>query len=309
MNNRQDINAVLRSQEYFRLKTAIQSPGDIFELDESTRAVYIGPDSDIAEAQVTYFNPDNPNGTAIETAVVSVNGPFVGRLDSLPKTAVPSTGQSARILISPVDLVNNSYVSPVTAAQRKMNIPAILDVMCALKTLPDIPSVRADRTLRYPGVPYNMVGAPPANDGSTDLYIPIYGRRMVSICAVGNGIAVTLSLVNLVSGSNTVPRPLGSFYIPATIPATPQSYAAVFRASDAARHGINYDPAGVETGGYTESDQPGGSVLSPFLPIDAVQPRGMADLLVINLAQIAPVGVVNTLKFADFYIKLADRET
>lgn len=306
MINRQDINAVLRSQEYFRLKTVLQSPGDIFELDESTRAIYIGPDSDVAEAQVTYFNPDATN--ALETAVVSVNGPFVGRLDSLPKTDVASTGQKARILISPVDLVSNSYVPPVTAAQRTMNVPTVLDVMCALKTLPDIPSVRADRTLRYPGVPYNTVGVAP-NDGSTDLIVPIYGRRLVSICAVGNGIGVTLSLVNLIPGTNTVPRPLGSFFIPATIPATPQSYAAVYRASDAARHGITYDPAGAETGGYTESDQPGGSVLSTFLPLDAVQPRGMADLLLINIAMILPFVGANVTRYADLYIKLADRES
>jgi hypothetical protein len=101
-----DVQAVLRSQEFFRLKQTLVSQGDIFELAEGTKAIYIGPDSDVAEVQITYYNPDAPLG--LETAIVAVNGPLVGRIDALNATPVPSTGQPARILANANDIVNNN---------------------------------------------------------------------------------------------------------------------------------------------------------------------------------------------------------
>lgn len=299
----QAVQAVLRSQEYWRLKQIVKSPGDIYEVDESALAIYIGPDSDIAEARIIYFNPDEPTG--MESAVVSVNGPFVGRIDSLPITKVPSTGQPARILVSPVDIVDNNY-SPPSLAQRKFNIPALIDLVVAVKRLPDIPSVRADRTLRFPGVPYNTLGSPPSNDGSTDLIVPIYGRRMVTVSVIGNGILGTVSLVNLLPGVATIPRFLGQFEIPATLPALPTVAACVYRASDAGRAGTNYDPAFTPTGSYVESDTittlPGGA----FFPNPTA--RGMADLMIINIAQ-TPGPIVDATRFCDVFVKVCDKET
>ena len=69
-------------------------------------------------------------------------------------------------------------------------------------------------------------------------------------------------------------------------------------ASDAARHGTNYDAGNLAIGSYTESDQPGDQSSMPVA-------RGMADLLVITLA----TGFMGGTSFADVYVKLADRET
>jgi len=287
-----DVNAVRRSQEYFRLKRPVQSNGDIYELDVSTLAVYIGPDSDIAEVQMTYFNPDEP--LDIETAVVSVNGPFVGRVDSLPKTKISSTGQNARILLNPVDIIDNAYIPPDSIALRRFNVPAIIDVIASLKPLPEIPSVRADRTLRYSQVPYDG-GA----NGTTELIIPIYGRRMVTVTVAAIvATTATLALVNLQPGIQSIPRFLGDVAIPGSLPPRTRVGAAVIRASDAARHGETYDIGLLQTGSYIESDQPGGLSESP-------QVRGMADLLVVTLA----TGFMGGTSFADVYVKLADRET
>lgn len=298
----QDIAAVQRGQEYFRLKQTVQSPGDIYELAESTKALYIGPDSDIAEVQVTYFNPDAPNLTSLETAVVSVNGPFVGRVDALNVTTVPTTGQPARILVSPVDIVDNAYVPPGSLALRRFNIPAQLDLIAALRELPSIPEVRADRTLRFPQVPYRGQGVG-ADDGSTDLLVPIYGRRMTTVQVIGNGIDVNFFLVNLLPGNPTIPRGVGTLHLAATIPVVKTVQAAVFRASDAARQGVNQSAAFAITGYYEESDQPpkpaGGITSSPAV-------RGMADLLYINIVSVVPGAVT---RFADVFVKVADRET
>lgn len=301
----QDIGAAQRGQEFFRLKEVLQSPGQIFEINESARAIYIGPDSDIAEAQVTYFNPDEP--LALETAVVSVNGPLVGRVDSLPVTRVPSTGQPAHLLVNAVDIVDNAYAPPASSAQRQFNIPTVLDLMFALKTLPDIPSVRADRTLRFPQVPYAHGVMAPPTDGSTDLIVPIYGRRMITVSIVAIAtIDVSLSLISLLPGNPTVPRQIGAFTITGTAPATRQVRAAVIRASDAARNGVNFDLAGTPTTLYAESDQPP----DPSAGLGGIPVcRGMADLLLINIADSTGAGGPEVTFFADVFVKLADRES
>lgn len=299
----EDVNAVKRSQEYFRLKRTLQSPGDIFELDESSRAIYIGPDSDVGEVQITYFNPDEP--LDLETAVVSVNGPFVGRVDTLLATKVSSTGQPARILVNAVDIVDNAYAPAGSLALRRFNVPTKIDLMVALQELPDIPAVRADRTLRFSQVPFDEAGSGGGDDGSTDLLIPIYGRRMATVQVIGNGINVQFYLVTLQPGSTTVPRSLGKMNIIITGPVTPVVGARVIRASDAARQGTTLNAAFVVTGHYQESDWPPNAGI---LELANPEPRGMADLLYLNIAN-SSVGTPGVTKFCDVYVKLVDRET
>ncbi len=324
----QDIGSVQRSQEFYRLKEEILSQGAIFELNESAKAMYIGPDSDIGEVQVTYYNPDEPD--QLETAVVSVNGPLVGRVDSLPISKVGSTGQPARILISPVDIVKPDYdpsggFSLDAAPQRTFRTPVLIDFMVALKGLPSIPEVRADRTIRLPQVPFQISTTTDDSDGSTNLLIPIYGRRLVTITAVlhtvttqARGVNLAVALVTLTPGAaNPTPRwvsgddrTASSVFVPSYDPPfgqQPQTRAIVVRASDAARAGTTMDETGETTGFYVESDQPPPQqFLGQFLP----GPRGMADLLLINIKE-NPLDVpaAEQIGYIDMFIKLADRET
>lgn len=292
-----DVQQVLRSQEFFRLKQTLVNQGDIFELEESAKAIYIGPDSDIAEVQITYYNPDAPLN--LETAIVAVNGPFVGRVDALNATKVASTGQPARILVAANDIVSNSYASPDSLALRSFNVPAVIDLMVALKGLPAIPEVRSDRTLRFNQVPYDTDPSGGGDDGSTDLIVPIYGRRMATVDVISKNpdVDITVSLVNLLPGADTVPRQLGTITIPGSAPARSRSGVVVYRASDAARIGA-FDAG---SGEYNESDQPPG----PTQAIAGV-PRGMADLLLVNIKQTNAGG--NTTRFVDVFIKVCDRE-
>jgi hypothetical protein len=303
-DNTSDVQAVQRAQEFFRLKQPVTSPGSVYELNESLREIYIGPDSDIAEVMMTYFDPTAADGSSLSTATVSVNGPFVGRVDSLPLTQVPNTNQPARILLAPNDIVDNTYIPPNSAAYRRFNIPAIIDVIVALQKLSSIPAVRADRTLRFAQVPYQ--GQPVGmTDGSTDLLVPFYGRRMATVTLVApQAVIMTVALVTLLPGSPTIPRSLGSVLTPVTIPPTMQSRSVVVRASDAARQGVNYDAAGTTiAGNYVESDQPDG------LPATANSPqvRGLADLLLVNVKNngVAAPGI----RYCDVFIKVSDRET
>ena len=287
----QDIASVLRAQEYYRLKQVVQSPGDIYELDESAKAVYIGPDSDLAEVQLTYFNPDEP--LALETATVSVNGPFVGRVDSLPKTMVPSTGQPARILVSPVDIVNNAYVRPGAPALRSYNIQAQIDLIVALKSLPTIPAVRADRTFRLPRVPFNNIAAGPGL-GSTDIIIPIYGRRLITVQVLGTDVGLGFFYVALEPGQNSPARTVGTGIISPA--ASPRQQAFVIRGSQDVNNWASSGTINAVAASLTTIQNP------------IFNETGMADLLVINVISGGASPVVG-LRYVDLFIKLSDRET
>ena len=284
-------DAVITGQEYFRLKREVDSSGDIYEVDQGTRAIYIGPDSDLGEVTVTYYNPSEPLG--LETAQVAVNGPFVGRVDALMATQVSSTGQVARILISPADIVKPDYLRPTVGAingppKRRSNVPPVIDLICALKTLPAIPEVRADRVLRFPQVPYEDVFVgPPPNDGSTDIVIPLYARRMTSIqivSAIGDAYHADFFLVALQPGQNTNPKFLGGYTQGGSTQVITRT--VVIKASQSVQGDIAPQSS------------------------DINEPVGQGDLLVINISRSAadPPGP-GLLQFVDVFVRISDRET
>lgn len=305
-------NSVLRSQEFYRLKQTIRSPGDIFEIDVSTKAIYIGPDSDISEVALQYYNPDLPD--AIETAVVAVNGPFVGRLDAMLASKIPTLNQPGRLLVSPVDIVDPTYSFDLFTPQREEHIPVTLDLMASLTPLPDIPAVRADRTLRLPSVPWTMGRTvdDDGDNGSTSLFIPIYGRRTVTVTITAALFAhVEVCLINLEPGTHANPRSLGYLNVNSLHSPLPDTKTFVLRASDAARNGYVLDDNGDATSWYTESDElqeptHGGSSIPP---VSYVQPRGVADLLLLNIGpNPGDSPGPNELTYVDLFLKLSDRE-
>jgi hypothetical protein len=282
-----DINSVLRSQEFYRLKTEVTSSGDIFEVDVSSKAMFIGPDSDIAEVRVQYADQDAPLG--VQTADVSVNGPFVGGMTVDMTATIPSTGQPSRILVTPVDLIDATYerfTSPAFAPLRRFNMPVVLDLMVALQDLQAIPAVRADRTYRFPQTPYE-----PGNLGSTDIVIPIYGRRMITCQFVTQEEYLASFYLVALQPSGIVARPHNIGSIEQLLGADPLTQAVVIKASEHIEFvsGTTSVPTT-----YTESADPLPSV------------KGVADLLVINLS--SGSGIPG-LKFLDLFVKLSDRES
>jgi len=293
--------SVLGNQEYLRIFQPVLSPGDIYEIDSSTRAIYIGPNSDLAEIRLAYYDKQSRDPTLMTLADVSVNGPFVGRLDSLLATQYQGLGQPGRILAYPVDIVDPAYerpTGPTTVPARRYNVPAQIDLICALKDLPSIPEVRADRTYRFPRVPFNNDGGMD-DDGSTDLVIPIYGRRMVTIQLITPVLTeheTSFFIAALQPGQPVEPKFLGSIVTPSQSVTNTQTI--VYRASDqwSSRFGdgVTADPV-MPTYSYTEVNQP----LAPA--------KGLADLLIINIRptdQDPPPGY----SLVDLFIKLSDRE-
>jgi hypothetical protein len=178
INIRSD-TAVLNGGSFYRLKQTLQSPGDIFEIDSSAAAVYVGPDSDLTEYRLTYYDEQQPN--ELQTADISVNGPFVGQLASLLDTTITATGQKARILANAIDLYQPGFIRvfpTIGNAARTVMVPPQVDLIWSFTPdIPDVPNVRADRTFRFTRVPFDDE----TTAGGTDILIPAYGRRSITV--------------------------------------------------------------------------------------------------------------------------------
>jgi hypothetical protein len=294
---------VLANQEFFRIFQPVLSAGDIFEIDSSTRAIYIGPNSDLSEVRLQYYSRQALGADKMEIADVSVNGPFVGRLDSLLVTPYPNIAQPGRILAYPVDIVDPAYERPtgvLAVPARRFNVPPRIDLFCALKDLPSIPAVRADRTFRFPRVPFNN-DAGLDDDGSTDIVIPIYGRRMVTVQIVTPVLAAhetSFFIAALQPGTvQPFPKFLGSIVKAGASVQTTDT--VVYRASDQVEQvvgdGVTADPA-MPTYAYQESNRP--------LPAC----KGMADLLIINIRPNFDPPPPAGYSLLDLFIKVSDRE-
>lgn len=274
------VQEVLNSQEIYRLKRTLQSSGDIFEIDSSARAIWIGPNSDVAEVTVLYANDQEPNQTF--ESIVAPNGPWVGRMDANLVSRFPATGDPKRILAFPTDIVDPDWEPPQGGAGtnpfRIFNVPINLDLIVSLKDIPNIPNVRADRTIRLPQVPFENGSQEPADNGSTTLVIPVYGRKLVSTQIVvpqARGLTIVFEAVTVIAGTPAGGATLGSDVIGSATVAQTRNY--VVRASN-------------------EDDSS-----SPLRG-----PQGQFDLLTINLSD-GGAGNPDTT-FVDLFIRLSDRE-
>lgn len=54
-------DASLNGAPFFRLNTLLSSPGDIYESEQGSAGLVIGPDSDVANVEVAYYDPQVPN--------------------------------------------------------------------------------------------------------------------------------------------------------------------------------------------------------------------------------------------------------
>lgn len=171
----QSSNAVIDGKEFFRIHQELQSSGDVFELDASANAIYVGPNSDIAEMLVTYFDKRQPTGLA--QARIAPGSPLVFRVDASNVETVPSTGQKARILISPVDLIDNNYTVSGVQPAAYIRIKPKIDVIQSLTPEASLPSERSDFTFRSSAITF---GPGTASVDRVILVFPVYSRRLIT---------------------------------------------------------------------------------------------------------------------------------
>jgi hypothetical protein len=168
------VNSVRGGEEYWRLLTPLSSSGDIYEAEVSARAIVVGPDSDISKIDVTYYDVQNPN--LANTASVSTDKPFIGRLDAFASENYQS-GDRARVLISTSDLLPPAGFRPQGAgvADPLSIIQPNIDLLFYLNEEPTFIAPRTNTTYRTEQNPVDVL-APP-----NWVMFPFYGRRYANI--------------------------------------------------------------------------------------------------------------------------------
>lgn len=166
---------VIEGQQFFRLYTELQSGGDIYEVDTSALAFVIGPQSDLARVRVTYYDPSAPN--QVTSFVVSVDDPFIGRVDALGNTQYPVSKAPARILVTPEDLYEPLALAELAGSFEQTVAPVRMDLLSYLSPPTAVPGKRADYIVS------GRITIPDSGDGTggVQLALPYYRRKYAAI--------------------------------------------------------------------------------------------------------------------------------
>ncbi len=163
---------VLEGQQFYRLLTTLSSAGDVYELDVSATGFVIGPQSDISRVKVTYWDPQVP-GSA-QSFLVSVDDPFLGRVDAFGTQVFPISNSPARVLISPDDFF--TFWQPVVLAQDIVaRVNPRLDLISYFAPPTATPAKRADFIQK------GRLTIAAGGSGVTTLLYPYFRRKYASI--------------------------------------------------------------------------------------------------------------------------------
>jgi hypothetical protein len=159
--------AVTGGQNIFRLQTSLVSPGDIYQSEQSAFAVAVGPNSDIANVLVNYYDETAPG--FMNSLLVGSRTPFSGLVLAQNDKVYKPSGLPGRILFSVAD-----FIPQIPSAQADQIVPPVLDLIQYLSPPPvGIPTVRNDRNLYFQDYP--------TGGASYRLMIPYYGRVFASL--------------------------------------------------------------------------------------------------------------------------------
>lgn len=164
------ITPVLGGQQYFRLKTQLENAGDLYESEVSALGFAMGPDSDLSNILVSYYDPNTPGG--VGQLLLSPDRNFAGRVDAHPGAPyIQSSNRRGRILISTNDIYAPSWRPLDFDADTWNIIPPTIDVLQYFSALPSVIPPRSDRSFHF-----NFYEDPAALKRSF-LAIPAYGRK------------------------------------------------------------------------------------------------------------------------------------
>lgn len=163
----------IKGVQFFRLLTPLTSPGDIYESAQSGHAMALGPQSDVANAVVAYF--DAQVQTFVNVTAIGPRRTFVGRIDARNDAKYAPSGRPGRILIFPADLFDPSFQPSgfVADSQTLTFVTPILDVIEYFSPQQSLGAYRDDKTYRFEGIP---------NNGASGwIIIPYWGRKSATI--------------------------------------------------------------------------------------------------------------------------------
>lgn len=170
--------AVLNGLNNLRLFTPLVSPGDIYEVDVSGNAFVVGPNSDIANARVTYFDP-TVDFSAANSADLSPGAGFAGFVVAHGSDALYlPANRPGRILLAPTDIFDPTYLPTgfVPASDIiHFESPNIDIIQYFAPNVAQLGTLRNDKATLWEFIP-NKGAVGVGRD--TYVMIPYYGRRL-----------------------------------------------------------------------------------------------------------------------------------
>lgn len=148
---------------FFRLRTALASPGDLYESDASGLALAVGPDSDIANIKFAYFDAEVP--TKMQFGTFSPQRAFSGLVASDNVGVYPSSGRSAKILFWSDDLYDPNYRPSSSPTSSIQFVTPVFDVIQYFNQPTALSPGRPDKKYLF------------QNFTAAFLAIPYYGRK------------------------------------------------------------------------------------------------------------------------------------
>lgn len=192
----------IAGEDYFRIFQQLLTPGDIFESEQSSHAIAVGPDSDISRVTCVFFDDDKDNPTRMTQAIVSPERAFVGTVNARNEAKYVPSGVRARVLFYSTDIVQPDYVpagfDPAKDVVRV--IRPVLDVIQYFTNQPSLEPQRNDKVFELSQYQWYAL----ADDGTTSLVLPYYGRSYANITITnvaenGETIAVRLRGVDFLT--------------------------------------------------------------------------------------------------------------
>lgn len=164
-------DAATGGQTVFRLATPLTSPGDIYESPQGGYAFAIGPDSDVANVGVVFYNPQKPP-TFQDQILISPNRLYQGLVPARGDVTYQPSARKGNTLFYMLDLydpayrptgfnVNTDYLQTITPQ---------LEVLQYFSPQPSVAPQRNDRTYYFQDLP-SLIGH------SSYTVMPYYGRN------------------------------------------------------------------------------------------------------------------------------------
>ncbi len=156
----------LNGYQYFRLFTPLASPGDIYESAQSCHACCVGPESDIANVVVQYFDDQVTN--FVQQTTISPRRAFLGRIDARNEATYAPSGTPGRIMFWAADLYDPNFKPTgfTVGVDHMQFIVPQMDIIQYFKPTDAAPQ-RIDKQYLFQN--YSV--------GITYIVVPFYGRK------------------------------------------------------------------------------------------------------------------------------------
>lgn len=138
----------LTGYDFFRLNTPLTSPGDLYESTQSGHAFALGPNSDVANVNIGYF--DDQVQTFLNQVTIGPNRSWIGRLNARNDATYTPSARPGRLLMWPADLYDPQF-RPTgfnILTDSLAFITPVMDVIQYFKPQNSLDILRNDKTYR-----------------------------------------------------------------------------------------------------------------------------------------------------------------